>query len=65
MTLPDDVIERMARALCESRTWPGAWIRANEAEINAWRHDAQAAFNELFRTHTITPRAPEPELKAR
>ena len=36
--------EAVARALCDRRTWPGAWERSsNEVERSAWREDARAA----------------------
>ena len=41
--MTDDLIERTARAICEERTWPGAWLRANELETDAWKRDARAA----------------------
>ena len=56
MTLPDDVVERVAIALAEARCWPGCWVKANEVERNAWLHDARAALAELAKTHDITPR---------
>lgn len=40
---PSDVGERVAIAICEERTWPGAWQRANDLERDAWRRDALAA----------------------
>lgn len=41
------VVEVVARALCEARTWKGAWDRANEVERNAWTYDALAAINAI------------------
>ncbi len=36
-------IERVARAICEARTWKGAWEHSNETEHEAWRREARAA----------------------
>jgi hypothetical protein len=38
-----DLVEMVAIAICEARTWAGAWTRACDAEKNAWREDAKAA----------------------
>ena len=42
-----EILFRVARALCEERTWPGAWERANEAEKSAWLRDATAAISAM------------------
>ena len=39
-----DVIEGMARAMIDTRTWPGAHIKANEVEWNCACYEARAAF---------------------
>jgi hypothetical protein len=38
-------VEKVARAICEARTWRGAWNKANQAETNAWIEDAKAALS--------------------
>lgn len=40
-----DMVEAVARAICEERTWPGAWERACEPERDAWMRDARAALD--------------------
>lgn len=39
----DGMVLNVAIAICEARTWPGAWARANEVEREAWFRDARAA----------------------
>lgn len=43
MTMASEMQERIARAICDSRCWPGAFEKANEVERRAWMHDALAA----------------------
>lgn len=43
MKWSDKTVEAVARRICEQRTWAGAWLKANDAEKNAWRYDAEAA----------------------
>lgn len=43
--------EEVARALCDNRTWHGAWERANEVERAAWLSDARAVLSLLGADH--------------
>ena len=43
MTLADRMVEAAARAIIDARLWPGAWIKANETEMNAARHEARVS----------------------
>ncbi len=40
-----DLVERVARSLCEERTWIGVWESnyISEVEKDAWKRDARAA----------------------
>ena len=52
----EQLIEEVAKALCETRTWPGAWIRANEVEMAACRNDACVALATVARSlEVVTP----------
>ena len=58
MTNPahEKLVEEVAKALCETRTWPGAWIRANEVEMAACRNDACVALATVAKAlETVTP----------
>lgn len=33
---------QIARAICESTLWPGAWEQANDVERDNWLHNADA-----------------------
>ena len=37
------VVERVAAAILEAGLWKGAWVQANETEMNDARHKARAA----------------------
>lgn len=39
----DNSIEAAARAMCDDELWPGAWIKTNEVEHEAWLRRARAA----------------------
>jgi len=41
MTHP--MVEKVARAICDDQLWPGAWIKANEVEMDAYKRQARAA----------------------
>lgn len=57
MTKYEKLVEQVAKALCETRTWPGAWIRANEVEMAAWRYDACVALATVAKAlETVTPK---------
>lgn len=45
----DTLIERVARALYECRTWIGAWDgpSISEVEREAWKYDARAAITAI------------------
>jgi hypothetical protein len=44
----DSMVERVARAICDTRFWEGAWIKANEVEMNAFRFEARAAIEAMI-----------------
>lgn len=41
MTHP--MVEKVARAICDDQLWPGAWIKTNEVEMDAYNRQARAA----------------------
>ena len=45
MTLKTELIEAMAKAMCDAQTGSGSWLRANETEINYWRFQAGNALS--------------------
>jgi hypothetical protein len=41
------MIERVARAICEAKLWPGAWEKETEGNREEWRMLARAAIEAM------------------